>query len=722
MSAERPYDFVVFSDDWGRHPSSSQHLFKRLIHDHRVLWVNTIGLRSPKADRFTLFRGFEIFREWLKPLKEVTPNLHVFSPIMLPIFGNGFLAKWNRRLTSAHIRRTLKKLGMRRPVIWATVPTAVEFSGRLGESCTIYNLTDDYSLWPGANAEKIRQADRELSLRADFLLACSDSLVKSHQSFNEQTVFFPHAVDFDHFVSPLAEPASLTMLPHPRACFFGLIYEKIDLALLRELAMARPNLQLVMIGPVKTDVSSLSLPNVHFLGPVPYETLPAYLQAMDVLVIPYMPDEEKQVCGPLKIRECLATGKPVVARAIPDLETYRDIIHLYDGRDNFIPAVEKALENIPPNLSAEMRRRVKSETWESRADTVLNLLASWTARPEDDVIISDRAQNWNEYLSQNPRATIFHDPRWGRVMESAYGNRPFYLTALRNEKIVGVLQLVEQRSVLFGSHLTSLPYFDAAGILADDPQALRSILASADRVRKDRRTRWVELRQTETISKSLPTRTDKISMHLDLPTHAETLWTALDAKVRNQIRKAKSAGFEVTSGGSELLDEFYRVYVRNMRDLGSPPHHIRFFKNILDVFATETKIFIVRANSVPIACSFVIIDHNIIRLPWAASDWRYRRDCPNMLLYWSMLEWSSSNGIKLFDFGRSTRDGGTWRFKKQWGAHEVSLFWQYLLSPDESFPELRPDSGKFRLMIDLWKKLPVGVAEKAGPLIIRKLS
>jgi FemAB-related protein (PEP-CTERM system-associated) len=725
MSEGVKHDFVVFSDDWGRHPSSCQHLFRRIIREHRVLWVNTIGLRAPKADRFTLFRGVEKLREWSKPLKEVTPNLHVLSPAMLPVFGEGKVAEWNKRMTVRAIRRAMRDLGMCKPIVWATVPTAVDFVGQLNESAAAYYITDDYSLWPGGDAEKIARADRELTQKSDVVFACSEPLAASHRALNERVVLLPHAVDFEHFSSPKSEPVELKDIPHPRACFFGLIYEKIDLESLYELATAKPELQLVMIGPVKTDVSKLAgLSNVHFLGAVAYEKLPAYLQAMDLFVVPYVPDEEIKASGPLKIRECLAVGRPTVVRSLPDLESLGDVVYLYGERGEFVRTVEKAMNE--QRLGGE--DRVRSETWEKRVETIMTTLAEVGAAkaavelPEDDVFISGSAGNWSSYLEQKFEATVFHDPRWGEVMADAYGNRPFYLTAVRGEKIVGVLQLVEQKSAVFGSHLTSLPYFDSAGILAEDEQAVRSLLAAAGRVRQDRKVRWAELRQTAVIDTELPTRTDKVTMQLDLPADSETLWNGLDAKVRNQVRKARSAGFEMVIGGMELLDEFMGVYVRNMRDLGSPPHHRRFFQSILDHFPEAVKIFIVRSGSAAVAGSFTLIDRGVMRVPWAASDWRLKKDCPNMLLYWSMLEAACAEKLKTFDFGRSTREAGTWRFKKQWGSLEVPLYWQYLLGGSETLPELRPDSGKYRLMVSAWRKLPVSLAGKLGPWIIRKLS
>jgi glycosyltransferase involved in cell wall biosynthesis len=341
MTHAKP-EFIVFSDDWGRHPSSCQHLFARISREHRVLWVDTIGLRSAKADSFTLFRGIEKLRKWARPLRRVHENLWVLAPIMLPAAGDDFLARVNGKLVTTAIRRVTTRLGFHKPILFSTVPTAVDYVGQLGESRVVYNVTDDYRLWPGANAEKIRFADRRLRDAADVVLPCTPALMEAGCS---KSTLLPHAVDFDHFVTPAPEPADLAAIPHPRICFFGLIYEKIDLPLLARLAAARPDVHVVLIGPVKTDVSVLAPhANVHLLGAKPYNELPAYLQAMDAIVVPYVPDDEKLNCGPLKIRECLAVGKPTVLQNIPDLRQFADVVRLYDSPDQFITQVDAALE------------------------------------------------------------------------------------------------------------------------------------------------------------------------------------------------------------------------------------------------------------------------------------------------------------------------------------------------------------------------------------------
>jgi FemAB-related protein (PEP-CTERM system-associated) len=307
-------------------------------------------------------------------------------------------------------------------------------------------------------------------------------------------------------------------------------------------------------------------------------------------------------------------------------------------------------------------------------------------------------------------------------MRDAYGNVPCYLTATRGGKVVGILQLVEQKSALFGHYLCSLPYLDASGVLADDAAAQDSLMEAARRLLGERHVRWVELRQSASLGETVPSRRDKVAMCLDLPDNAETLWQGLKASVRNQVRKAQKAEMTAGTGGADAVEEFHRVYARTMRDLGSPPHGIGFFHEIAETFGEAVRFHSVRTRGLCVAASLTFAARHGVHVPWAAASWRYRQDCPNMLLYWSMLEDACRRGAKRFDFGRSTRDSGTYKFKKQWGAGEVPLYWHYLLAEGASLPELRPDSPKYRFLAACWKKLPVWMAKRIGPRIIAKLS
>jgi len=233
---------------------------------------------------------------------------------------------------------------------------------------------------------------------------------------------------------------------------------------------------------------------------------------------------------------------------------------------------------------------------------------------------------------------------------------------------------------------------------------------------------WVELRHFDALDHSLPTRTDKVACRLQLPDDPDTLWHGLKAKVRNQIRKAQRHELTVHTGRPPCLDDFYALYCRNMRDLGSPPHSRRFFEQIIDTFAAQATIFVVRHQDRPLAAGLTLSDCHGTCLPWAASDRKHSQLCGNMLLYWTMLTDACRNGSPAFDFGRATRDSGTHRFKTQWGAGQQTLHWHYLLAPGKPMPELRADSPRYRFMVASWKRLPVAAAKTIGPHLIAKLS
>lgn len=371
--------FVVFSDDWGRHPSSCQHLFKRIARRHLVLWVNTIGLRAPRANPFTVLRGLEKLHEWTCLMRPVNTNMWVLAPIMLPVCSDGVLGKLNSALAAATIASAMRRIGVSQPVFVTSVPTARDFLGRLDESLVLYYVTDDYSTWPGSQAERIRRLDRELTERADLIFASGLSLAASHASRTAQTVLLPHAVDFEHFARPAPPPMDLLSLPRPRVCYFGLVWEKIELDGLAYLAERLPQVHLVLIGPVKTAIGDLACKrNVHLLGPRPYEQLPAYLHAMDVMLLPYVLDRN---IAPLKLRECMAVGKAIVARDVPDLRVFADLIRLYNGWEDMAQGVVEALANGDPSLPTRMQDRVREDTWERRAETVLAKLELLLAAP-----------------------------------------------------------------------------------------------------------------------------------------------------------------------------------------------------------------------------------------------------------------------------------------------------------------------------------------------------
>lgn len=376
--AEAPLPLLVFADDWGRHPSSCQHLIRRLRADHPILWANTVGTRQVKADSFTLRRGLEKIENWSKGLKQVDRQMWTIDLPMLPGMSNRLLRQLNRHLVTARLRSVLTGLGMEAPVVLTTLPYVGWLIRGLRRRALVYYCTDDYSYWPSADRETLQRADRELSQEADLILAASQALYRQHAAMG-RCEYYPHGVDFAHFASVQklreADPA-LAQLPRPRIGFFGLIYEKIDFDLLDGVAEHFHNGSLVLIGPRTYSPPEFGRRNnVHFLGQKPYEDLPRYLAGLDVLLLPYVDDAMIRQSGPLKLRECLASGKPTVSIDVPEVRALLPHVRVAPNRQVFCQKVGEALKESPASASIRARQQaVESDGWDSRASRLTGYL------------------------------------------------------------------------------------------------------------------------------------------------------------------------------------------------------------------------------------------------------------------------------------------------------------------------------------------------------------
>jgi FemAB-related protein (PEP-CTERM system-associated) len=210
-------------------------------------------------------------------------------------------------------------------------------------------------------------------------------------------------------------------------------------------------------------------------------------------------------------------------------------------------------------------------------------------------------------------------------------------------------------------------------------------------------------------------------MVLRLEQTADQMWTKLDRKVRNQIRKAEKSGVSVASGGAELLEEFYVVFSRNMRDLGTPVYGRSLFAAILSEFPNDARVHVARLTGRPIAAALSYAFRDSVEVPSASSLREHRALCPNHLLYWSIMLQGMADARRLFDFGRSSPDDGTYHFKAQWGAEPEQLWWEYSLQPGGRLPSEDRHSARFRSTIEAWRRLPVTVATLIGPAIARSV-
>lgn len=329
---------------------------------------------------------------------------------------------------------------------------------------------------------------------------------------------------------------------------------------------------------------------------------------------------------------------------------------------------------------------------------------------------------WDAYVGRHTGGTAYHLSAAVQIGRRAFGLDVWFMTVYAGSRIVGVLPLVEQGSLIFGHFLTSVPFFTYGGILADDEAATRALV---ERLRDHARTigvQHVELRHSAPDPRmGLPERTDKVSMVLHLPDSIEELSRRLGSKLRSQIRRSERERPEVLWGHRDLLGDFYRLFAVGMRDLGTPVYPRRFFEEVCDAFGELLSVVVIRVQGEPQAAGILVRHGMSIEVPWAVAGAAAKRGAINMRMYWEMLCYAVERGAHRFDFGRSSIDSGTYRFKAQWGAEPQQLHWHYLLPKGGHIPLLNQTNSKFALASAMWKRLPLWCANAVGPLIVRNL-
>jgi FemAB-related protein (PEP-CTERM system-associated) len=339
---------------------------------------------------------------------------------------------------------------------------------------------------------------------------------------------------------------------------------------------------------------------------------------------------------------------------------------------------------------------------------------------QSDLVVSvampQHRGEWDAFVNARDDAHGYHAWDWQRVFTNAFGHEPVYLMAHRGGHLEGILPLVHIKSLLFGNSLTSLPFLNYGGVMADTAAAGAALCEAAGAEAGARRCGHVELRHVAAQFPALPSKRHKVSMRLALQ---DGLWERFDRKLRNQIRKAEKSGLTVERGGEELVGDFYTVFSRNMRDLGTPVYSRRLFQEVLRTFPRRSQLHIVRLGRQPVAAGFTYRTSTMVQLPWASSIREFNPLCPNILLYWDAIQYAQSSGAAVFDMGRSTPGEGTFKFKAQWAAEPVPLNWEYHLKTSGDLPNVSPANPKFQLAIALWQKLPLALTSRVGPRIVR---
>jgi FemAB-related protein (PEP-CTERM system-associated) len=346
------------------------------------------------------------------------------------------------------------------------------------------------------------------------------------------------------------------------------------------------------------------------------------------------------------------------------------------------------------------------------ADAVIVMRADFVTAAEEEAV--------ELYIKAHEGSTPYHRPCVLQAVQSSFGHDAAYFVARDAGRVVGVLPVTQLNSRLFGNYCVSLPFFNYGGVLADSVEIASRLLSEAKCWAQAREACHVEYRYSSQLKSALPEKSDKVSFYLALPSTVAELRQQFKSKLRSQIKKAESYPHEVKHGGAELVEDFYRVFSENMRDLGTPVYSKSFFYALARALQDRLSICVVYYDAKPAAAAIVIGHKGRLEIPWASTIRRYNPKSVNMLLYWRVLSWAVENHYESFDFGRCSRDAGTYKFKAQWGAVEQPLYWQYQLLSGE-MPALNTKNSKFRLLIAIWQKLPLWLANLVGPQVVKYL-
>ncbi len=378
---------VVFSDDWGRHPSSCQHLVGRLPGAWEVLWVNTLGTRRPELSFADLQRAAGKLGRSMPPVCWFLPPQKVLSEadrggagrprVINPFMYPGFRTRWQRRFNAGRLSRAVNRVAKtpvagrpRAPwVAVTTLPIMADLVGLIDVDRWVYYCVDDFSVWPGVDHAVMDAMERELVGKVDAVVCVSETLRDRLRAMGREDVeVLPHGIDEAHWGSPSVNTRLPKRWPdtEPLFLFWGLIDARMDSAWCARLVDSSAG-RLVLAGPVQESSLMLDV-SANWVGPVDYHDLPALAAAAAVLVMPYVDAPVTRAMQPLKLLEYLATGKPVVVRDLPATRAWADCCDLAATADEFVALCRRRAETgLPADQRAARQRRLPAESWSEKA-------------------------------------------------------------------------------------------------------------------------------------------------------------------------------------------------------------------------------------------------------------------------------------------------------------------------------------------------------------------
>jgi glycosyltransferase involved in cell wall biosynthesis len=397
----RDRNIVCLASNWLDHPTSKHHVMRILSERNHVLWVNYHASRRPKLGGRDARIVARRLRQACCGARRVSPTMDVLSPLLVPVPNSRLARLVNGRVLARQIRAALKRVSARPTQLWLFTPDVPELIGLLPAERVVYYCVDDFAAFAGFDSTLVAELERRTIAASDVVITSSAELYEERRPLHPNTHLVRHGVDYDHFavaadLSPQAIPDDIKHLPRPVLGYFGLISDYVDLELLAQTARRRPDWSFVLIGEARCDLACVQgLGNVHVLGGRAYEQLPAYCRGFDVGLIPFRMNRLTRAVNPIKLREYLAAGLPVVSAPLPEVKRFAHwqagspcsppscscpAVYPAEGLDQFLTACVAALESAGAADRHARQALVRSEGWRARVELLSEIVSSSRCR------------------------------------------------------------------------------------------------------------------------------------------------------------------------------------------------------------------------------------------------------------------------------------------------------------------------------------------------------
>ncbi|MCG3137213.1 MAG: hypothetical protein HJJLKODD_01056 [Phycisphaerae bacterium] len=364
----RGRNIIAIASNWHFDPTSKHHVMRILAEENHVVWVNYHGSRRPQLNKGDLSAIWNKLGQIRQGPEQITPTLTVLTPLLLPLPGSRWARSLNQQLVVRQIRRVLRRLPDQPVQLWSFAPDVDYLVGRFNEELDLYYCVDEFSAFSTYDAATIQQLERALIDRCDLVITTARNLQNSKSAYHPHTYLVNHGVSYDHFARAMEPqtdiPEAIRGVPAPIFGYFGMVQDWLDQELIEAVARRHPDWSFVFLGKQEVAVDRLrTLPNVHLLGQVKFADLPGYCKAFDVGLIPFKINNLTINVNPIKLREYLAAGLPVVSTDLPEVRAYRPHVLIGENAENFESACRQALQQRSLYHRQQRQAAVRHETW-----------------------------------------------------------------------------------------------------------------------------------------------------------------------------------------------------------------------------------------------------------------------------------------------------------------------------------------------------------------------